>query len=160
VKSMSRLVAGLVVANLAFLAWNVFEKSSFAQRPPEVNQLGEAYLRVNINPTNVPPMVNVNPNGNVPKVEVTRLPEIPLPPPSGCEIARGYETGVSRTISGPIQLGFLNSSQTGPINFVDNANRSYRVTLRTGIPLQSIIYLGSGQKLEFDSEVLYSGCRP
>jgi hypothetical protein len=157
---MSRLLAGLVIANLVVFVWSFSEKSTFAQRPPETNAAGESYLRVNINPTPVPPMVNINPEGEVPKVEVTKMPEIPIPPPPGCDNARNYETGVSQTVSGPIRLTFLNSSQTDPITFIDNANRSYRVTLHAGIPLGSGIYLRSEQKLEFDSDVMYSGCRP
>jgi len=156
---MSRLLAGIVVANVVLLMWTVSEKSTFAQRPPELNDAGEAYLRVNINPTSVPPMVNVNPNGQIPRVEVTKIPEIVIPP-AGCDNARNFETGVSRTVSGPIRLTFLNSPETGPITFVENGSRSYRVTLRTGIPLGSAIYLRSEQKLEFDSDVMYSGCRP
>ena len=31
---------------------------AYGQRPSELNDRGEAYLRVNINPTDVPPMVN------------------------------------------------------------------------------------------------------
>jgi len=156
---MSRLLAGLVAANVVLLVWNVSEKSTFAQRPPEVNAAGESYLRVNINPTPVPPMVNINPNGQVPKMEVTKIPEIVIPP-TGCDNARNFETGVNRTVSGPIRLTFLNSSQTGPITFVENSSRSFRVTLHTGIPLGSTIYLRSEQKLEFESDVMYSGCRP
>jgi len=155
---MSRWVAGLVIANLGLLLWHFSEKSTYAQRPPEVNSAGEAYLRVNINPTPVPPMVNINPEGQVPRVEVTRMPEIVIPP-NGCDNPRNFETGLSRTVAGPMRLTFLNSSQTAPITFVDGANRSFRVTLNAAVPLGSSIYLRSDQKLEFDSAVLYSGCR-
>src|SRR5262245_7008098 len=145
---MSRLLTGLVIANIGLFIWNFSEKSTYAQRPPEFNAAGESYLRVNINPTPVPPLVNINPNGQVPRVEVTRMPEIVIPIP-GCDNARNYETGVSRSISGPIRVTFLNTSQAAPITFVDSANRSYRVTLAGGAASGSGIYLRSDQKLEF-----------
>ena len=49
-----------------------------AQRPAELDSTGAAYMRVNINPTEIPPMVNINPYGAPPKVAVT---EMPPPPP-------------------------------------------------------------------------------
>jgi hypothetical protein len=155
---MSRLLTGLVIANLALLLWTLSGRSTYAQRPPEVNSAGEAYLRVNINPTSIPPMVNINPEGQVPRVEVTRMPEITIPQ-NACDNPRNYETGVSRSVTGPMRVTFLNSSQTTPITFVDGANRNYRVTLNAAIPLGTSIYLRADQKLEFDSAMLYSGCR-
>ena len=80
-------------------------------------------------------------------------------PPNGCDNPRNFETGVSRTVSGPLRLTFLNSSQTATITFVDSADRNYRVTLNSAVPLGSSIFLRSDQKLEFDSPILYSGCR-
>jgi hypothetical protein len=155
---MKRLLAGLVIANVCLLVLSFSERTTFAQLPPETNSIGEAYLRVNINPTTVPPMVNVNPYGQIPRVEVAKMPEIVFPVP-GCDNPHNFETGVSRTISGPLRLTFLNSSQAAPITFVDSANRNYRVTLNGAIS-GSGIYLRSDQKLEFDTAMLYSGCRP
>ena len=156
---MWRVLAVSVMAGLVLLFWSHFRSSTLAQRPPELNADGAAYLRVNINPTSVPPMVNINPNGQVPRVEVARMPELTVRP-VGCDSGTNYETGVEQRVSGPIKLTFLSVPQEGPITFVDSDGRSFRVTLGSTRPLESAIYLRSNQRLQFDSAVLYSGCRP
>jgi len=74
-----------------------------AQRPPEIDTTGAAYLRVNINPTEIPPMVNINPYDTVPRVEVTRMPDIRVPA-SGCQNRQNFQTGIGRSISGPLMI--------------------------------------------------------
>src|SRR5436190_8133694 len=77
-----------------------------AQRPPETDDTGTAYLRVNINPTNVPPMVNINPYQTVPSVQVTQMPKIEVQP-AGCTNRQNFQTGVGRSIAGPLIITYL-----------------------------------------------------
>jgi hypothetical protein len=67
-KWMKTVLAGNVV-----LIVLVFIAVAHAQRPAEKDSEGVDYLRVNINPTNVPPMVNINPNGGIPRVDLKRI---------------------------------------------------------------------------------------
>jgi hypothetical protein len=156
---MRKLLALLLLVNGGMFVWNLWDTLLFAQRPPETNPLGIDYLRVNINPTPIPPLVNINPPGEAPRVEVVRMPEIVVPP-AGCDDAANFETAVGQAVTGPILLSYLNPGQVGAITFVDTANNSYRVTLGTSPLVGSGIYLRSGQRLEFGTAVMYSGCRP
>ena len=57
---MSKTAKIGLIANAAFVVLMLIG-FAHAQRPAETDETGAAYLRVNINPTNVPPMVNINP---------------------------------------------------------------------------------------------------
>jgi hypothetical protein len=152
----------LLVVNLAFFAWNFREASTFAQQPPETDPFGIPFLKVNINPTPVAPVVNINPSGQTPQVEVTRMPEIvvPQPPQAGCDQGGNFETGVGPSVSGPIALGFLNLAQPAMVTFVDGDGRNFAIDLAAAPQLGSAIYLRAGQRLEFESDTMFSGCRP
>src|SRR4030095_6706347 len=94
------LVVNIVVLALVLIGF------AYAQRPPEYDATGGAYLRGHINPTEVPPMVNINPGQAVPRVRVTEMPEIRMTP-RGCENRQSYQTGVGRSISGPVMITYL-----------------------------------------------------
>jgi hypothetical protein len=129
-----------------------------AQRPPEIDTTGAAYLRVNINPTDLPPMVNINPYDTVPRVEVTRMPEIRVPP-SGCQNRQNFQTGIGRSISGPLMVTYLHLPQQTTATLADAAG-SHSMNLGAAGQVTTAIFLQSNQRLEFDSEIMYSGCRP
>jgi hypothetical protein len=148
-----------VAANAILLMWNIWGLTTHAQRPPETNEDGTAYLRVNINPTPVPPVVNINPSGQVPRVEVTRMPDLRVEP-TGCESAANFDSGVGRAVSGPIRLTFLSMPQPASITFSSGGDRSYSVPFNPANQLGSAIQLRAGQRLEFSSDAMYSGCRP
>jgi hypothetical protein len=157
----------LFIANAAVLAWNLWLAGNapvltYAQRPPEVDREGVPFIKVNINPTSVPPAVNINPDGTVPRVEISPPPEIKLTP-LGCENRSNFQTGITRSISGPLMLTYL--SLTPPdqqATLVDEPGGTQRsVDLGgAGAQIATALYLASGQKLEFNSEILYSGCQP
>jgi hypothetical protein len=155
---MSKLLALLVVLNIALFFQYTFGPV-LAQQPPEVDLNGVPYLRVNINPTPVPPMVNINPLGVTPKIEVTRMPALTVEP-SGCDIGANYETGIGASVAGPIALGFLNLPQTASVTLVDEDRGAATITLSSSPQLASTIYLRAGQRLEFGGAIMYSGCRP
>src|SRR5262249_16032900 len=115
---------------------------------------GVAFLPVNINPTTVPPMVNVNPYGAIPKVEVIQMPPLALAP-SGCADRQNFQTDVGRTITGPIVVTYLT---VPPQTHVTLGNQS--VSLSNTTQPATAIYLRAGQQLGFDNDVMYSGCRP
>src|SRR5215469_9592724 len=94
------LVGNIVMILLVFIA------IAHAQRPPELDSTGAAYLRVNINPTDVPPMVNINPNGDIPRVDVIRMPEVHLTR-EGCQNGQNYQTGIGRSVAGPLMVSYL-----------------------------------------------------
>jgi len=154
---MSRLVKVLIVANVLLLVWNV-AGSSYAQRPPDTDVDGVPFLKVNVNPTNVPPMVNINPNQFVPRVEVTRMPEIRVTA-SGCDNRSNFQTGIGRTITGPLMVTYLNlpAQTTATLNGRDGTSS---VNLDSAGQVTTAIFLESGQTLEFNASVMYSGCRP
>ena len=84
----------LAFAGTLLLASVLFPHVSAAwQRPPEADPEGTEYLRVNINPTPTPPMVNINPGGRVPRVNVSRMPDIRIQP-TGCDSRTNCETKV------------------------------------------------------------------
>src|SRR5207245_10700363 len=91
---MATFMKALLALNL-LIAASYLVTSLHAQRPPELDATGAAYLRVNTNPTDIPPMVNINPYETVPKIEITRLPEIQMPA-SGCHSGQLLETGLGR----------------------------------------------------------------
>jgi len=129
-----------------------------AQRPPELDSTGAAYLRANINPTDVPPMVNINPYDTVPKVEVTHMPEIRVPA-SGCQNRQNFQTGIGRSIAGPLMVTYLHLPPQTTATLADAAG-SHSMNLGASGQVTTAIFLQTGQRLEFDSEIMYSGCRP
>ena len=147
---MSKLAMILLSATVLLLV-----SLAYGQRPPELNDRGEAYLRVNMNPTDVPPMVNINPFGNVPSVEVTRMPEIRVNT-SGCG---NFRTGIGNSISGPLMISYLNIPGEAKVTLVGpNGNQS--VSLGPDGQITTAIFLQAGQRLEFGSAIMYSGCQP
>ena len=161
---MSRLVKLLLGVNAAVLAWNVLTAAgsltglTYAQRPPEISPEGVPYFKVNINPTDTPPMVDINPNRTVPLVEVARMPEIRLPA-AGCDNRQNFRTGIGRSVSGPLMVTYLNLPEKSTVTLAD-LNGSARLTLGPAGQLTTAIFLASGQRLEFDSDIMYSGCQP
>ena len=153
---MPRLAKFLVGATALLLV-----SGAYGQRPSELNERGEAYLRVNINPTDVPPMVNINPFNQVPKVEVTRMPEMQIKPaaPSGCANRQNFRTGIANSISGPLMLTYLNVPQQVTATLAD-PNGSQSINLSSAGQITSGIFLQADQRLNFDSAVIYSGCQP
>jgi hypothetical protein len=150
---MTKRVKVLVAAAVVLVAGLVY-----AQRPPEFNEQGEAYLRVNINPTDIPPMVNINPYNLVPRVEVTRMPEIQFKmAASGCQDPQSFRTGIGRSISGPMMVTYLNFPQQAKVTLA-GSNGNQPIALNAGAQLTTAIFLQAGQRLDFDSAVLYSGC--
>ena len=129
-----------------------------AQRPPETDDAGAAYLRVNINPTNVPPMVNINPFDAVPRVQVTDMPELRLAQ-EGCSNRRNYQTEIGRSIAGPIMISYLHLPEQSRATLSD-ASGSHSMNLGSAGQITTAIFLQANQRLEFDSEIMYSGCRP
>jgi len=148
----------------------IFIAAGHAQRPPELDSTGAPYLRVNINPTNVPPMVNINPNGfppvvNInpnnmtPRVEVTRLPDIRVAP-GGCQSRQNYVTGIGRSVAGPLMVTYLQlPANTTTVTLNDGGGTHSRNMNQAG-QITSAIYLRAGQTLDFSSDVMFSGCRP
>jgi hypothetical protein len=147
------LVANVVLIVLAFIA------VVHAQRPPELDTTGAAYLRVNINPTDIPPMVNVNPNGQIPVVDINHMPEIHFPS-TGCQNGQNYLTGIGRSVPGPFMVTYLQlPPQTNTITLND-VGGSHSMNLNQTGKITTAIYLHAGQTLAFDADVMFSGCRP
>jgi hypothetical protein len=147
-----------VVCFSLLVAGSYFGALVHAQRPAETDSAGAAYLRVNINPTEIPPMVNINPYDIVPKVEVTQMPEVRVPA-SGCQNRQNFQTGIGRSISGPLMITYLHLPQQTTATLAD-ASGSHSMNLGLAGQITTAIFLQSNQKLEFDSEIMYSGCRP
>src|SRR5215475_11598851 len=101
---MSKATKIALAVNVTLLAL-VFIAVGHAQRPPEIDPTGVPPM-VNINPNGFPPMVNINPNNMAPRVEVTRLPDIRLTP-GGCQSRQNYLTGIGRSVAGPLMLTYL-----------------------------------------------------
>jgi hypothetical protein len=129
-----------------------------AQRPPETDDTGAAYLRVNINPSNVPPMVNINPFEIVPRVQISDMPEVRIAA-TGCANRRNYQTGIGRAISGPIMITYLHLPEQARVTLAD-VDGSHSMNLGAGGQITTAIFLQTNQRLDFDSEIMYSGCRP
>jgi hypothetical protein len=133
---------------------------AYAQRPPEFTERGDAYLRVNINPTEIPPMVNINPYDYVPKVEVARMPEIQIrTAASGCQVREAFYTGIEKSIPGPLMITYLNIPQQAKVTLA-GPQGSQSVNLNPSGQITTAIFLQAGQRLDFDSPILFSGCRP
>lgn len=146
------LTANIVLIVLVFIA------VAHAQHPPEVDSKGVAYLRVNINPTNVPPMVNINPNGAIPRVDVNQMPPVHIVP-AGCQSRQNFQTSIGRSIVGPLVVTYLHllPQTTATLN---DGNGSHSMNLSQAGQITTAIYLRANQGLYFDSDVMYSGCRP
>jgi hypothetical protein len=143
--------------NVAFLVL-VALSGAHAQRPPETDATGAAYLRVNINPTDLPPMVNINPNGTPARVQVTEMPDIRVAP-GGCANRQSYQTGVGRSITGPIMITYLHLPEQTRVTLGDE-NGSHSMNLGQSGQITTAIFLQVNQTMEFDSDIMYSGCRP
>jgi hypothetical protein len=154
---MSKPARTLLVVNAAVLTL-VLIGLAYAQRPPDLDDTGAAYLRVNINPTNIPPMVNINPHQLIPKVAVTDIPDIRIAP-AGCENRRNYQTGIGRSISGPMMVTYLHLPEQTRVTLGDGAG-NHSMNLGGAGQITTAIYLQASQRLEFDHEIMYSGCRP
>jgi len=154
---MSIAAKVVLAANVLLLVLNLMSVAH-AQRPPENDSTGVAYLRVNINPTNVPPMVNINPNQSVPRVQVMEMPEIRVAP-RGCENRSNFQTGVGRSVTGPLMITYLHLPPQTIVTLGD-AGGSHSMNLGTAGQITTSIFLQPGQRLQFDSEIMYSGCRP
>jgi len=155
-----RLLKLFFAANAVLLVWNLWTAGGFAghaQRPPDVGPDGVPYFKVNINPTDTPPMVDINPNRTVPLVEVARMPEMRLRA-TACENRQNFRTGIGRSITGPLMVTYLNLPQQSMVTLAD-LNGSSRVTLGPA-GLATALFLAPGQRLEFESDVMYSGCVP
>jgi len=156
---MSKLAKALLAVNL-LLAGTCLGTFVHAQRPPETDATGAAYLRVNINPTDVPPGININPYETVPKVEVTHLPDIRLQTAtSGCQSRQGFRTAVGRSIEGPLMITYLHLPQMTTATLSDPSG-THSMNLGAAGQITTAIYLQSNQTLDFDSDIMYSGCRP
>lgn len=144
------LAANIVVILLLFIA------VAHAQRPAELDSTGAAYLRVNINPTNVPPMVNINPNGNIPRVDLSKDVRIA---PSGCQNRQNFQTGIGRSIAGPIMVTYLHLPPQTTVT-LNEGSGAHSMNLSQAGQITTAIFLRAGQDLHFDTDVMYSGCRP
>jgi hypothetical protein len=155
----------LFAVNLLLFLWNILMMSgnfpirTYAQRPPDSDYTGVPYLKVNINPTDVPPLVNINPDQFTPRVEVTNFPEL-RPIPSICSEDRNFLTGIDNSISGPLVVTYLNFPEEATVTLFTGQDPGESLSLGVSTPLSSAIYLEPGQRLEFDTSVMYSGCRP
>jgi hypothetical protein len=145
-------IATTFILILAVISW------TYAQRPAETDATGAAYLRVNINPTNTPPMVNINPFQTVPRVAVTELPELKIPA-TGCANRRNYQTGIGRSITGPMMITYLHLPEQTRVTLGD-ASGSHSMNLGGSGQITTAVFLQPNQRLEFDNEIMYSGCRP
>jgi hypothetical protein len=154
---MSKAGKTVLLVNALFLLLIVIAVAH-AQRPPETDATGAAYLRVNINPTDLPPMVNINPYQTVPRVAVTEMPEIRVPA-AGCDNRRNFQTGIGRSISGPVMITYLHLPQQTTATLA-GPEGSHSMNLGTAGQITTAIYLQTNQRLEFGSDVMYSGCRP
>ena len=154
---MSKWAKTVLAANLVLILL-IFIAIAHAQRPAELDSTGAAYLRVNINPTDVPPMVNINPNGDVPRVDVIKMPEIRLTR-EGCQNGQNYQTGIGRSVTGPLMVSYLHLPPQTTVTLNDRIG-SHSMNLSQAGQITTAIFLESGQTLTFDSDVMYSGCRP
>ena len=152
------MLAKIMLALTLLFAGSYLGMQVHAQRPPETDASGAAYLRVNINPTDVPPAVNINPDQYVPRVEVTRMPEIRIPTP-GCQTRQNFMTGIGRSISGPLMITYLHLPQQATATLADGAG-SRSAAIGPAGQIATAIFLQPGQTLSFNADVMYSGCKP
>ena len=154
---MSKYFLAAVISVVFLILWSAF---TYAQLPPETTLDGVPFLKVNINPTNIPPFVNINPYNVTPRVEVTQLPDIQFTTtPSGCSDGQNFRTTIGSSIVGPLMVTYLNTSQQSVVTLVDNQG-TRRVDLSPDTQITTAIYVGPGQTLAFNSNVMYSGCVP
>jgi hypothetical protein len=154
-----------VALNVGFFAWNICGAVTHAQ-VPATNREGVPFLNVNINPTGVPPVVDINPGGRLPRVaatvvqpvEISKLPDVRVLR-SGCDDPNNFDTEVARNISGPLRVTFLSMPASTAMN-LDSNGRTYRVPFNPANQMGSTIELHAGQQLQFDTDVMFSGCRP
>jgi hypothetical protein len=163
------VLAGLTVSIAAS------PRSATAQVRPPADESGTPYLPVNINPTNVPPAVDINPFGRTPEVDIRRLPPLSIATlpslsidrlpavsvrPTGCDDPANYRTEVGTVVDGPFLLSYLNAA-AGTTVRLSSGSQSVEVALGGATPLlATAIHLGADQTLGFDQPVLYSGCSP
>src|SRR6516225_5826571 len=164
---MSKATKIALAVNVTLLVL-IFIAVGHAQRAPELDATGAPYLRVNINPTNVPPVVNINPNGAAPavninpngaapRVEVTRLPDIRVAP-GGCQNRQNYLTGIGRSVAGPLMVTYLLLPPNGTVTLNDGGG-AHSLNMNQAGQITAAIFLRAGQSLDFNSDVMYSGCR-
>jgi|SRR5689334_3841839 hypothetical protein len=146
----------IVLAGNIVMILLVFIAVAHAQRPPELDSTGAAYLRVNINPTTVAPMVNINPNGSVPRVDLSKDVHVAS---SGCQKWQNFQSGIGRSIAGPIMVTYLHLPPQATATLNDG-RASHSMNLSQAGQITTAIYLRAGQELSFDTDVMYSGCRP
>ena len=163
---MQKTLKVLLALNVLMLVWNLTSTVN-AQRPAQTTDDGVPYLKVNINPTDTPPMVNINPHQFVPKVEVTQMPAMQMPAimrvavnPAGCNNRQNFMTGAGRTINGPFVLTYLNAPPQTQGMLRNSQGGDRRLTLSNSAQLGNAIYLNAGQSFTFDVDVIYSGCQP
>jgi hypothetical protein len=165
---MSKATKIALAVNVTLLVL-IFIAVAHAQRPPEFDATGAPYLRVNINPTNVPPAVNINPNGAAPavninpngaapRVEVTRLPDVRVAP-GGCQSRQNYLTGIGRSVAGPLMVSYLQLPPNTTVTLNDGG-AAHSMNMNQAGQITTAIFLRAGQSLDFNSDVMYSGCRP
>jgi hypothetical protein len=88
------------------------------------------------------------------------MPEIQIKPtPSGCDDRQNFRTGIGSSISGPLMLTYLNIPQQVTASLSD-ANGSQSINLSSAGQITTVIFLQAGQRLDFDSAIMYSGCEP
>ena len=163
---VSKGLKALLFVNAIVLVAILFSATGRAQRPPATTPDGIPYFNVNINPTETPPMVNINPNGYVPRVALTDFPKLAISEmpevhvsPAGCGDQRNFQTAVGRSIHGPMVLTYLNV-QAQPVTLSSPQDGSRKITLSGATQLATGIYLRAGQRMDFEIDVLYSGCIP
>jgi hypothetical protein len=164
---VSKSLKVLLILNALILVWNVLGATGHAQRPPATNADGIPFFNVNINPTNTPPMVNINPNGATPRVAVVDMPDLSIAQmpevhvaATGCNNRGNFQTAIGRSINGPLVVTYLNASAPIQATLSDPQGADRKITLASGAQLATAIYLRGGQRLDFDADILYSGCQP
>jgi hypothetical protein len=154
---MSKVGRTALVINALF-ALLIVIAVAHAQRPAETDASGAAYLRVNINPTDLPPMVNINPYQTVPRVQVTDMPEVRIAA-TGCSNRRNFQTGIARSIQGPLMITYLHIPEQNTVT-LSGPDGNHSMNLGSARQITTAIYLQANQRLEFGTETMYSGCRP
>src|ERR1044071_8175731 len=100
-------------------------------------------MRVNINPTEIPPMVNINPYDSVPRVAVTQMPEIHVPA-SGYQNKQNFQTGIGRAVFRPFMGTYLHLPPQTTATLADAAG-SHSMNLSTAGQMTTAIFLQSNQ---------------
>ena len=96
---------------------------------------------------------------SVPRVLVTAMPQIQVAP-AGCENRKNFQTGVGRSIAGPMMVTYLHLPPQTTVTLGQDASASHSMNLGAAGQITTAIFLQTNQRLEFDSEIMYSGCRP